>query len=60
MPVVAPTVALVVLLLLHVPPVVAFDSNEVLPKHIVATPVFAPGTLFTVTTVEAAQPLPLV
>jgi hypothetical protein len=57
-PVVAPTVAFVVLLLLHVPPEVALDSTDVLPIHMVVTPVFAPGKLFTVTTADAAHPLP--
>ena len=49
--------ATVVLLLLHVPPVVALASVVTVPSHTVAVPVMAPGNGFTVTTTVLRQPL---
>ena len=55
-PVVAPMVPTAVLLLLHVPPVVASPRVVVLPAHIVVVPVIPPGVGFTVMTVVVLQP----
>ncbi len=44
-----PTVAFAVLLLLHVPPLVAFAKVVVLPVHVTAVPVITAGIAFTVT-----------
>ena len=41
---VLPTVAIVVLVLLHVPPVVPSLKDVVAPAHMVAVPLIAPGT----------------
>ena len=51
-----PTVAKLVLLLLHVPPPVVDDRVVVLPTHTVAVPVKIAGSAFTVTTVVLTQP----
>ena len=48
-----PTVATVVVVLLHVPPPVASVSAVVAPSHNVGVPVIATGCVFTVTTVVA-------
>ena len=50
-----PTVATVVVVLLHVPPPVASVSAVVAPWHTLAMPVIATGCVFTVTTVVAKQ-----
>ena len=49
MPVVEPTVATPMLVLLHVPPVVASANVVEPPTHIVAVPDMAAGAPFTVT-----------
>ena len=41
-------VAVLVLLLFHVPPVVVFYNDLVLPVHTVPAPLMAPGAVFTV------------
>ena len=56
-PVNEPTVAIVVALLVQVPPVTASLSVAVDPMHIIAVPVIADGTGFTVTVFVAIQPL---
>ena len=58
-PVDAPTVATVVLLLLHVPPPVASESVVVRPEHTVLVPFITKGSGFTVATAFAAQ-MPMV
>lgn len=50
-PLVPSTVAIDVLLLLHVPPVVAWLSTDVSPTHAFSVPVIAPVAPFTVTVV---------
>ena len=55
MPVVLPTVAIAVLLLLHVPPDTASVSVVEMPVHVVAGPVIAAGALLMVTSVVAIQ-----
>lgn len=55
MPLVAPTVAIDVLLLLHVPPGVALLSNAEFPWHTEATPVIGDGTV-TVNVLVATHP----
>ena len=60
---VLPTVAIVVAVLLHAPPVAASDKPVVEPTHTVAVPVMVPadGNGLTVTTsVAIAAPQPLV
>lgn len=58
-PVVEPIVAVPVLLLLHVPPVVALLKVETaVPIHITVVPVMAAGLAPTVTTVEIVHPVP--
>ena len=54
------TVAIVVMLLLQVPPGVASPSDIVYPKHADGDPKIAPGCGSTVTTVPVAQPVPKV
>jgi hypothetical protein len=56
-PVVASTVALRVLLLLHVPPVLGWVSVVVSPTHTLGVPAMAANVLFTVTTVVLKQPV---
>lgn len=56
MPVVAGTVATAVLLLLHVPEPVAFDSDVAEPEHMLPIPVIGSSVL-TVTTAVAMQPV---
>lgn len=51
-------VATVIVLLAHVPPVVALDSTVVLPVHRVAVPVIGDGKARTVTVFVAVQPMP--
>ena len=51
-----PTVAKLVLLLLHVPPPVVDDRVVVLPIHTVEVPVRAAGRAFTVIDVVLTQP----
>ena len=55
-PVAEPMVATDVLLLLHVPPVVASINVVVAPAQIVVAPVIAPGSGFTVIVVVVGQP----
>ena len=55
-PVAAPIVASVVLLLLQVPPAVASLSVAVSPAQIAAMPLIAAGSGFIVTTVVEIQP----
>jgi hypothetical protein len=57
-PVAGLTVAVVVALLLHVPPVVAVTSSVVLPVHRVAVPLMGDGKAYTVTVLVAVQPMP--
>ena len=59
-PVAAPIVAMDALLVVHVPPVVAFVQFVVLPIHTVLYPVAVPGTVFTVSIVARRQPAALV
>ena len=56
-PVVPPTVATGILLLLHVPPPVVLLSCVVRPEHIEVTPVIGAGSGFTVTVVVTRQPV---
>ena len=56
MPEVEPTVAIPVLLLLHVPPVVPSPNVVVAPTHAEVLPVIASNGV-TVTIIEALQPL---
>jgi hypothetical protein len=60
MPDVVPTVAVVLLLLLHMPPIVASLRVAVVPEHTVGEPVMATGTGFTVMGLVAMQPVPSV
>jgi hypothetical protein len=53
-PVVEPTVAIAVLLLLHVPPDVALLSVVILPGHTLAVPVMGDNGLFLKTETELA------
>jgi len=53
---VEPIVAIVVLLLLQVPPTVASASVVVKPGHTVVVPVIAAGNAFTVNVVVALHP----
>ena len=48
-----PTVATMVVVLLHIPPPVASVNAVVKPSHTVAVPVIIAGCVFTVTTVVA-------
>lgn len=57
MPDADPTVALVVALLVHVPPLVVFERAVVPPAHIVLLPEFAGSAAFTVTVAYLAQPV---
>lgn len=57
MPDAVPMVAMPGLLLLHVPPLVAFASVMLLPAHTVARPVVATGPPTTVSVVVAPQPV---
>ena len=59
-PVAEPTVALEVLLLLHVPLPVASVNVVVSPIHTAPVPVIPEGTELTVIVVAAVQPAPLV
>ena len=54
-----PTVALVTVPLIQVPPVVASVRFVIIPAHTVAVPVIVPAPGFTVTTLVAKQPLPV-
>ncbi len=56
-PDVLPTVAVAMLLLLHVPPVVVFVRVEVPPTHTDAVPKFDAGSGFTVMFVTLRQPV---
>jgi hypothetical protein len=56
-PVVEPTVPTVTFVLLHVPPVVAFVSVMVEPKHTVDGPAIVSGNGLTVNVNVAVQPL---
>ncbi len=58
MPVEEPIVAIVVVLLLHVPPAIGLLSAVVPPGHTLAVPVMAGGGGITVTVVVIAQPVP--
>jgi hypothetical protein len=51
------TVAIVALLLLHVPPTIALASRVWLPAHTVSVPVIAAGIAFTVIGSNALQPV---
>ena len=53
-----PTVATVVVVLVHPPPEVASVSAVVAPSHTLAVPVMAAGCTFTVTTVVAVHEVP--
>ncbi len=55
-PVDEPTVAIVILLLVHTPPVGEELKVDEDPVHMANTPVIAPGCAFTVTTLVAKQP----
>ena len=55
-PVNEPTVAMVVLLLVHVPPPTVLLNVVVCPTHALRMPVMIPGALFTVTRRVALQP----
>lgn len=55
-PVLDPTVATAVLLLLQLPPGTASDNNVVEPKQATNMPVIVPGVAVTVTTTVATQP----
>ena len=54
-PVLRPTVAIVVLLLVHVPPPASVNA-DVAPRHTLILPVIAPGDETTFTVVVAIQP----
>jgi hypothetical protein len=56
-PLILPTVATDVLLLNHVPPLVAELNVVVAPEHIASVPVIAAGEATTVTTAVTKQPL---
>ena len=56
---VEPTVAIKVLLLLHVPPRVRSDKLVVPVPHIEGVPLITPGVPYTVTVVVAEQPGPV-
>jgi len=56
MPDADPTVAIVVLLLLHVPPPVRSPNGVVFPEHTDSVPVILCGPGFTVTVAVVAQP----
>jgi hypothetical protein len=58
-PVVEPTVAMPVAVLLQLPPVMAFASTEFMPMQVLATPIIGPGAWFTVTTVFVVHPDPI-
>lgn len=47
-PDVKPTVAIAVLLLVHVPPLIPFDSDEVVPTHKLVDPLMSVGAGVTV------------
>jgi hypothetical protein len=57
MPLDAPTVAIEVLPLAHVPPVVALPNVIFAPTHTGVEPVMAEGCALTVTTVDVLQPV---
>ncbi len=57
MPVVEPTVAIAVLLLLHKPPDTELDSIVVVPAHKAVVPSIGPGAVLTVTVVVVSQPV---
>jgi hypothetical protein len=57
-PLADPIVAILVLLLLQVPPVVASVSVLVYPRHTFRLPAIAAGVVFTVTTTTVAHLLP--
>jgi hypothetical protein len=59
-PLLLPAVAIVVLLLLHVPPVVASVSEAVLPVQITAVPIITDGNVSTAIVVHVAHPGALV
>ena len=48
---------MVVALLVHVPPLVAFDNVVFEPTHTALAPDIAPGVAFTVTILVTLQPL---
>ena len=52
-----PTVATLVLLLAHVPPVDVVVRGDVLPAHMLNVPVMDAGTVFTVTVWARPHPL---
>ena len=52
-----PTEAILVLLLLHRPPVVRSPNITVVPGHIVSVPVIPNGSGLTVTVARAVQPV---
>ena len=56
-PVVRFIVAFVVLLLVQVPPVVAFENSVVVPVHIVELPTLVANAGLTVSVLVLAQPL---
>lgn len=56
-PVLAPIVAITVLLLLQVPEPVVLDNVVVLPTHTVGVPVIVAGIGLTVTTLVTIQPV---
>lgn len=56
MPVLDPTVATAVLLLLQLPPDTEFDKFVVEPRHAINIPVIGAGVVVTVTTTVAIQP----
>ena len=55
MPATGSIVAIVVLLLLHDPPLVPSDRIDVVPAHILNVPVITVGAGLTVTVTEAGQ-----
>lgn len=57
MPVELPTVAVLVLLLLHVPPAGVLPSVVVTPTQVLAVPVMVVGRAFTVTVADRAHPV---
>ena len=59
-PLVEPTVAIIVLLLVHVPPVGEEPNVIVAPGHTVPGPVIEPGSAFTVIGVTTKQPVGIV
>jgi hypothetical protein len=58
MPDIVPTVAIIGLLLLQVPPVVTSDNVVVDPTHKIVVPVIADGKGFTVTVIVTLHPPP--